>query len=264
MTLQIASILIVDDDELNCELLKRRLEVDDHHITTVTTGTEALETLHKKKFDLVLLDITLPDINGVEVLKTIKKDPELDSTQVMMFTANGDREMVLRCIDAGAIDYLTKPFSLLLVKLRVWRSLKNASIQTKENDPVDSKVLLIDDQELNRDVLAHRLTKCGYHISKATNGYEALDILQKEKFDLILLDIMMPDISGIEVLKKIRQINEHKITPVIMITAMDDIETVNECMEAGADDYTTKPYNTALLKLRISSCLQSRNIYTDK
>lgn len=70
---------------------------------------------------------------------------------------------------------------------------------------------------------------------------------------------MMPDISGIDVLKKIRSGHKHNNTPVIMITALEDVETVNECIDAGADDYIMKPLNTTLLKLRIASCLQSRN-----
>lgn len=250
-----AHILIVEDDELNCELLKRRLENDGHTISTVSTGTAALESIKSQKFDLVLLDIMLPDINGVKVLEEIKSNSELNATQVVMVTANGDREMVLKCINAGAIDYLIKPFSMLLVKMRIWRCLSN--INTPEVDTTKIKILLVDDQELNRDVLAHRLKKCGYIVTSVNNGHEALNILKEESFDLILLDILMPDISGVEVLKNIRSFGKHKQTPVIMITAIDDVETVNECMESGADDYIMKPLNTVLLKLRISSCLQS-------
>lgn len=264
MTLATTSILIVEDDELNCELLKRRLEEDYHHITTATTGEQALELIKVEKFDLVLLDIMLPDTNGLLLLDKIKKDPNLNSTQVIMVTANGDREMVLKCNEAGAIDYLIKPYSIAIVKSRIWSCLKNAYIQSKEkfddNDFKNLKILLVDDQELNRDVLAHRLKKTGCQIYSVTNGTEALNTLKNEKFDLILLDILMPDISGIDVLKEIRNDPEHKGTPVIMITAIDEIKTVNECMEAGADDYIIKPFNTTLLKLRISSCLQSRNL----
>lgn len=208
---------------------------------------------------MFFLDITLPDIDGVTLLEKIKSDVKLDSTHVIMVTANNEREMVLKCIDEGAIDYFIKPYSISLVKLRIWRYLENANSQLSEKDLCDSKILLVDDQELNRDVLAHRLIKSGYKITSVTNGQEAIDILDKENFDLILLDIMMPDISGIDVLKKIRSGHKHNNTPVIMITALEDVETVNECIDAGADDYIMKPLNTTLLKLRIASCLQSRN-----
>lgn len=259
MTLLTANILIVEDDELSRELLKRRLQADNHTISTASTGKKALNLLKKQKFNFILLDIMLPDIDGVTVLDKIKNDLKLDTTQVIMITANNDREMVLKCIDAGAIDYFIKPYSISLVKLRIWRYLKNSNKQIAEKELSGSKILLVDDQELNRDVLAHRLIKSGYQITSVSNGHEAISILENENFDLILLDIMMPDISGIDVLNIIRSGDKHNNTPIIMITALEDVKTVNECIDAGADDYIMKPLNTTLLKLRIASCLQSRN-----
>lgn len=255
MTLTAAPILIVEDDELSCELLQRRLENDGYDISTASTAKEALELINTSKFELVLLDIMLPDMNGDVVLKKIKSNPNLTKTQVIMVSANGEREMVLKCIDDGAIDYLIKPFSMTLASLRISRCLKNANIHTNSDENIykDSKILIADDQELNRDVLAHRLKKSGYHISSYDNGHDTLNALKNDTFDLILLDIMMPDISGIDVLKEIRQFKNN--TPIIMLTAIDDIETIDECIVAGADDYILKPVNTTLLKLRISSCL---------
>ena len=264
MSLLPASILIVDDEELNSELLKRKLVDDGHHITVASNGKDALELTKIEKFDLILLDIMLPDINGVTVLEEIRKNSKLDLTQVMMVTANGDREMVLRCIEAGATDYLVKPYAMPIVKSRIWRCLKNAHVQSSISygnvDIEDANILLVDDQELNRDVLAHRLYKSGYTITSVANGKEALETLGNNYFDLVLLDIMMPDISGVDVLKEIRRSGNHSNTPVIMVTALDDIDTINECMEAGADDYIMKPLNTTLLKIRMSSCLQSRRV----
>lgn len=251
-----AKILIVEDDELSRELLKRRLEVDHHHITTVSSGVKALNLLKKESFDFILLDISLPDIDGVTVLDKIKNELNIENSQVMMVTSNSEREMVVKCMDAGAVDYLVKPYSTSLVKLRISRCLKNKTITT-ENKNESTSILLVDDQELNRDVLAHRLNKYGYNITNVSNGQEALDILDKEDFDLVLLDIMMPDISGIEVLTEIRNHIKHKNTPVIMITAVEDIKTVNECINAGADDYITKPINNSLLKYRLKSCLHA-------
>lgn len=258
MALLTANILIVEDDELNCELLKRRLEAAKYKVSTVSTGTQALKLITEQKFDLVLLDIMLPDINGVKVLEQIKQDPNNASLQIIMLTANSEREMVLKCLDGGAADYLTKPFSMSIVKERIQRNLEN--VFSQQYDINSSKILLVDDQELNRDVLAHRLQKIGYEVTSVTDGSAALDILKTEVFDLIMLDIMMPNISGIDVLKKLRKMPEHNDSAVIMVTALDDVGIINECMEAGANDYLTKPLNTVLLKLRISSCLQSHQL----
>ena len=151
-----------------------------------------------------------------------------------------------------------KPYSMPIVKARILRSLKNAKMQSTDKGFENAKILLVDDQELNRDVLAHRLKKSGYLIDSCTDGHEAIAKLKNEDFDLILLDIMMPDISGIDVLKEVRKLDKHKNTPVIMITALDDDKAIDECMSQGADDYILKPFNTVLLKLRITSCLKSR------
>lgn len=254
MSLVKKSILIVDDEELNRSLLERRLKDDGYEITVCETGLDALELVNNKKFDLILLDIMLPDISGIKVLEGIRKNPELNGTQVIMVTASDDREIVLQCIETGAADYLIKPFAMSIVKLRVNRSLSKQS-NPIEQDNSNVNILLIDDQELNRDVLAHRLRKDGYNIKCASNGKETYDEIGSNKFDLILLDIMLPDINGIEILKEIRKQGNNNKTPVIMVTALDNMDTVNECMDAGADDYILKPLNTTLLKIRVSSCL---------
>lgn len=255
-----ASILIVDDEELNLDILARRLEKEGYSISSTLTAREAIDTMKVEKFDLVLLDIMLPDISGIEVLERIKRDPGLKDTPVMMVSAHGDREMVLNCISKGAADYLVKPYSMPVVKSRIWRCLHNScgvNVVSAENPAVNGRILLVDDQELNRDVLARRLEKTGYQVSCAANGEQALQMLAEDDYDLLLLDIMMPDISGVEVLNRLRAQEDYQHIPVIMISALDDMETVNKCMEQGADDYIVKPLNTILLNMRIESCLRS-------
>ena len=256
-----ASILIVDDEELNRTLLTRKLEEEGHRLFSCEKGEDALELIQLQKFDIILLDIMLPDINGITVLEKIRSNPELDDTHVIMVTASGDRETVLNCIDAGATDYIAKPFSMLIVKSRIQRCLKKSYSHLFYEDNVQQEpareieILLVDDQELNRDVLAHRLKKNGYKITCVANGFEALELLGNTRFDLVLLDVMMPDISGIEVLKKIRSTEKYNEMPVVMVTAKDDMNTINECMQAGANDYILKPLNTQLFKIRMASCL---------
>lgn len=254
MDVTVASILIVEDEELNRTLLERKLKEDGYNVTSCATGAAALALANREKFDLILLDIMLPDMNGVEILKSLKNNPDLLHTVVIMVTANDDRETVMQCIDIGAADYLAKPYSMLIVKSRIRHAL-NIGSSSKDEAMKSAKILLVDDQELNRDVLAHRLKKCGSEITCVSDGRSALQELESTLFDLILLDIMMPDISGIDVLKNIRKEGTNMETPVIMVTALDDMDTVNECMHAGADDYILKPLNTALLKIRVSSCL---------
>lgn len=252
MSLEEFSVLIVEDDELNRTLLERRLKSNKFNVTCCSNGTDALSLAEKGSIKLILLDINLPDINGIEVLEKIKSNPQTKHIKVIMVTADDDRETVLHCIEKGAADYLIKPFSMRIVNERIKRCALKASVS---NVNKETNILLVDDQELNRDVLAHRLRKHGYNITCVSNGETALNTLNNEKFDLILLDIMKPDMSGVDVLKSIRTSGQHQKTPVIMVTALDNMDTVNECMDHGADDYLTKPLNTELLKIRVSSCL---------
>jgi DNA-binding response OmpR family regulator len=150
---------------------------------------------------------------------------------------------------------------MLIVNSRIQRCLKKtysktiADSSSRQDSNKNARILLVDDQELNRDVLAHRLKKSGYTITCVKSGSEALETLKTEIFDLMLLDIMMPDMSGVDVLKNVRSSEKQKVMPVIMVTAMDDMETINECMLAGANDYILKPLNIQLFKIRMSTCL---------
>ena len=123
----------------------------------------------------------------------------------------------------------------------------------------NQKILIVDDIEDNRFTLERRLSRSGYPaISQADCGKKALELVREESFDLILLDLMMPDISGLEVLKILKADPKNRSIPVVMVTAADEIETTAECISNGADDYITKPINATLLKARVTACLEKK------
>lgn len=116
-------------------------------------------------------------------------------------------------------------------------------------------VLVVDDNEMNRDMLARRLQRQNCEVLMAENGAVALDLVRARPVDLVLLDIMMPGVSGYEVLETIKSDPALRHIPVIMISAVDDIDSVVKCIELGAEDYLFKPFNPVLLKARVSSAL---------
>ena len=118
-------------------------------------------------------------------------------------------------------------------------------------------VLVVDDNDMNRDVLSRRLQREGYEVSTVENGKKALEILGMEKYDIVLLDIMMPDMDGFETLKRIRGNDKLKTLPVIMLTSLNEMEDVKKCIGLGANDYVLKPYNIEDLKNRIEKHLTS-------
>jgi len=117
-------------------------------------------------------------------------------------------------------------------------------------------VLIVDDNEMNRDTLARRLRQQGFAIEMAANGVEALEMARKQSYDLVLLDIMMPEMDGYEVLQTMKADSNLRHIPVIMISALEEIESVMKCMELGAEDYLTKPFDPVLLKAAIARCLK--------
>lgn len=122
-------------------------------------------------------------------------------------------------------------------------------------------ILVVDDNEMNRDMLSRRLNRQGYSVSMAVNGRNALEMIKSQPFDLILLDIMMPEMNGYQVLEEIKKDELLRHIPVIMITALDAVESVVKCIEMGAEDYITKPFNPVLLKARVSSCLGKKRFH---
>jgi len=122
-------------------------------------------------------------------------------------------------------------------------------------------LLLVDDNEDNLYTLSLRLKREGYnHIVTAGNGREALERLQAQPFDLVLLDIMMPELNGYEVLAAMKSDARLRHVPVIMISAVDEIDSVTRCIEQGAEDYLSKPFNPVLLRARVGACLEKKRL----
>ncbi len=122
------------------------------------------------------------------------------------------------------------------------------------------RILVVDDHESNRDLLIRRLSREGHTVTTAASGEEALALVEQETFDLILLDLLMPGLSGIDVLGRLKNDLHHRDIPVIMISALDQIDSVARCIEAGAEDYMPKPFNPVLLKARINACIEKKRL----
>jgi sigma-B regulation protein RsbU (phosphoserine phosphatase) len=128
---------------------------------------------------------------------------------------------------------------------------------------MQGKLLVVDDNEMNRDMLSRRLSRRKHTVITAENGQQALDLIEKEPFDVILLDIMMPGISGIEVLKKLRETYSPADLPIIMVTAKSESENVVEALKLGANDYVIKPLNFPVVLARVSTQLSLKKAQDD-
>jgi adenylate cyclase len=126
----------------------------------------------------------------------------------------------------------------------------------------EARILIVDDDDNNRYTLTRRLQREGWtNSATAVNGREALVRLAAERFDLVLLDVRMPEINGYEVLERIKADPATRDIPVIMVSALSELESVIRCIEAGAEDYLPKPFNPVLLRARISACLEKKRLH---
>ena len=128
------------------------------------------------------------------------------------------------------------------------------------NATASGRILVVDDNETNRDMLSRRLQHQGYDVCIADSGHKALTLLNTQEVDLILLDVMMPEMDGCEVLLKLKEDGRWRDLPVIMISALDEIESVVRCIERGAEDYLPKPFDPVLLRARIGACLEKKRL----
>jgi CheY-like chemotaxis protein len=134
------------------------------------------------------------------------------------------------------------------------------SITNGHGSVLPEALLLVDDNELNRQHLAGRLARHGYRTTAVASGEEAMDCLRRGRYDLILLDTMMPEWSGPDVLKTLKADRSTRDIPVIMISGMDEVESVAQCINLGAEDYVSSPFDPVLLAARIHACLESKRL----
>ena len=137
---------------------------------------------------------------------------------------------------------------------------REATTTNQSSSAPASSLLVVDDNSVNRIMLSRYITRLGYRATLAENGRQALDKLQGEPFDLVLLDVEMPEMDGYQVLEHLKTNPRLRDIPVIMISAVEELESVVKCIELGAQDYLPKPFNPILLRARLTACLERKRL----
>jgi len=238
-------VLVVDDDVRNIFALSSALERRGMIVLTAGTGREAISMIESTPdVAIVLMDIMMPEMDGYETMQVIRQNPEFRRLPIVALTAKamkGDRE---KCLEAGASEYLAKPVNTeqLLSVLRMWLHRKE-----KVN------ILMVDDQPsklLSYEVI---LSELGENLVKASSGKEALELLLKNDFAVVLMDVSMPEIDGFEMVDIIRQHPRFQKTAIIFISAvhMTDLDRLKG-YQRGAVDYLSVPVVPELLRAKVS------------
>lgn len=257
----VASILVVDDDPVNCQVVSRRLTQEGFSVAIATGGQEALGALDRQRFDLVLLDLAMPGMGGVETLQRLRAHPRGTQTPVIMLSAHDDSDSIKTCLASGAVDYLVKPLVIPLVRARIERCLRTGTVKAgteAQTAPAATRILIVDDDDLSCRLLARQLQAPGHAVVFINSAIAALELLAGESFDVLLLDVNMPSMSGTELLKHLRANPRTRHLPVIMMTATNEVSTMLECIDHGADGYITKPVDIGYLRSCILSAMEAR------
>ena len=255
-------LLVVEDSELQHEGIRELFSEKGVAITAVHTGEEALEMLRTQVHDCMILDLTLPDMNGFELLEEIHDNNEYDSLPVIIYTGKEltrDEEGKLRKYADRIIlkterssERLLNEASLFLHWLESTMPARektaNAMVEHRDDVFTDKKLLLVDDDMRNIYALSAQLEELGFDITIANNGKEAVDTLNANpEMDIVLMDIMMPEMDGYEAMTLIRKQSRFQKLPILALTAKAMKDDKAKCLEAGANDYCSKPIDMAKL-----------------
>jgi CheY-like chemotaxis protein len=320
--------LLVEDEQVNREMFRRRLVARGFDVLTAENGERAVELTTAERPDLVLMDLGLPGIDGWEATRRIKANPDTAPIPVIALSAHATADAKEKASAAGCVEFETKPVQMDRLVEKVQAALAarrpaspppapagppaadpGAGPDTQllarpaelgpltlpgtatapaagngpdtqllprpadlvlpggPSDPAhesgtigQKRILVVEDNDANRVMLCRRLGKQGFITVEARDGREALQLIPVYRFDLVLCDIMMPEVDGYQVLQTLKADPDLKALPIIMISAVDEMASVVRCIEMGAEDYLPKPYDPVLLQARINACLDKRRL----
>ncbi|MGC1525981.1 MAG: response regulator [Phormidesmis sp.] len=205
----VSSILVIDDDPAAQDVMQRFLEKAGFQAIIAANGKDGVRLARERSPAAILLDVRMPSLNGWEVLSRLKSNPELADIPVIMVTVEADQSLGYAL---GAVDYLVKPVDY---------DRLHALLQPYQNSSSRPCVMVVEDNKDNREMICRQLGQTGWRVLEAENGLQALDLLEKEQPSVALLDLMMPEMDGFELIRNLRQHPQWQSLPVIVLTAKD-------------------------------------------
>jgi signal transduction histidine kinase/CheY-like chemotaxis protein len=202
-------VLVADDDQATRELISRGLQKEGFRVLAASSGEEAIRLAREQRPDAISLDVLMPGMDGWTVLRALKGDPLTSSIPVVMVSMLDDRDIGYAL---GAADYLTKPFDREKLVLALRRFRQGSSLRP---------VLVVEDDPATREVVRRALERDGWVVTEAENGRRALESLSRSVPDLIVLDLMMPEMDGFEFVSELRRLEAGQRIPVVVMTAKE-------------------------------------------
>ena len=258
--IQGARVLIVDDNATNRRIFTRMLEGFGCEVTSVASGFDVMPVLFRglltnTPYRLVLIDMQMPGMDGVETLSAIRGEPLTQDVKVVVLTSMGRRSEINRVNELGGSGYLLKPIKQTQLREMLDIVLGPTSEAQREENrrrsasrlqppmPMRSlRILLAEDNEINQKVTRVMLTRQGHTVDLASNGAEVIEAYNRTRYDLIFMDVQMPEMDGFEASRLIRKLEDGaRHTPIVAMTAHALHGDRQRCLDAGMDDYLSKP-----------------------
>ena len=240
-------VVVIDDDPGARELMARYLTREGFQVATAPNGGEGLKLVRELKPSAITLDVMMPGMDGWCVLDELKNDPELAGIPVVMCTIVDEHT---RGYALGATDYLTKPVDR--------QRLINVIARSCDSPPTHA--LVVDDEPSAREVLVRTLDKAGIDATEASNGVEALERLAESKPNVILTDLMMPEMDGFEFLEELRKDEDLSTIPVVVVTAKELTEEERAQLNFGVEKVIQKGAHDTDEMVRAIGNLVSRSL----
>ena len=269
-------VLVVDDNKTNREIMHAYLHAWKCQVKVASGGTEALQMLRHAAangtpYDMAILDYMMPLMDGEALGRAIKGNPQIDHTRLVLLTSRGIRGDAERARKAGFDAYLTKPIkqsqlydAIVSVFSECSETMDKAASKPiitrhtlNEKSEQRARILLAEDNPVNQKVALIHLRKFGHMADVANDGSEAVAAIEKNSYDLVFMDVQMPEMDGYEATRAIRSKLSHHL-PIVAMTAHAMKGDREKCLKAGMDDYIPKPVNPEKLKEALDTWLPKR------
>lgn len=263
LELQNLHILGIDDNATNLMVLTKMVEGFGCRIETASGGAKGIEMLRNARregdpFRLVLLDMQMPGMDGEQTAELLKSDPLTHDVQIIILTSMGRRGDAARLEALGCAAYLHKPIKQSMLYEAMSAVLRRTTgkkprLVTRhlisEQKRQELRILLAEDNPINQKLAVILLQKAGYSVDAVENGLHALEKVQNEHYNAVLMDVQMPSLDGLEATRRIRdwEAKRHRHIPIIAMTAHAQKQDRELCLEAGMDDYISKPLDSKIL-----------------
>jgi two-component system NtrC family sensor kinase len=258
-------IVVVEDSETQAFKMRMLLEEQGWQVSIAGAAEEALAALGDPLPDLVVLDYNLPGMRGDEFCRRIRMNVNTRGIPILMMTASAPDTAEMQSLESGANDYVAKSEAPEILLLRIRALFRQSPAQSVILNPADSafrssRILAIDDSPTYLAFLSEELRSHGYEVEGATNGPQGLSRLAEQTFDCALVDLVMPEMDGIEVCRRIAATRECQkgAVAVIILTGSENKGEINRGFEAGADDFVSKSSDVAVLRARIQALARRR------